>query len=44
MARNFDDGILALLAGAGFEDAREVEYVDHRFGRVSFVQATRSEP
>jgi ubiquinone/menaquinone biosynthesis C-methylase UbiE len=41
VARNLDDGIVALLAGAGFSDAREVEHVDHRFGRVTFVQATR---
>lgn len=36
-----DDGIVALLAEAGFKDVREVAHVDHRFGRVSFVQATR---
>jgi ubiquinone/menaquinone biosynthesis C-methylase UbiE len=41
VARNLDDGIVALLAAAGFEDAREVEHVDHRFGPVTFVQATR---
>jgi len=41
LARNLGDGIVALLAGAGFGDAREVEHVDHRFGRVTFVQATR---
>jgi ubiquinone/menaquinone biosynthesis C-methylase UbiE len=35
------DGIVALLAGAGFGDAREVHHIDHRFGRVAFVQATR---
>ena len=41
MARNLDDGIVALLIDAGFGDAREVEHVDHRFGRVTVVQATR---
>jgi ubiquinone/menaquinone biosynthesis C-methylase UbiE len=41
VARNLGDGIVALLAEAGFADAREVEHVDHRFGRVTFVQATR---
>lgn len=41
VARNLGDGIVALLAAAGFADAREVEHVDHRFGRVTFVQATR---
>jgi SAM-dependent methyltransferase len=34
-------GIPALLAEAGFVDAREVDHVDHRFGRVAVVQATR---
>jgi ubiquinone/menaquinone biosynthesis C-methylase UbiE len=41
VTRNLDDGIVALLAKAGFGDAREVEHVDHRFGRVTVVQATR---
>ena len=41
VARNLDDGIVALLVEAGFGDAREVEHVDHRFGRVTVVQATR---
>lgn len=41
VVRNLDDGIVALLIEAGFEDAREVEHVDHRFGRVTLVQATR---
>ena len=36
-----DDGVVALLADAGFDDAREVAHADHRFGRVTFVQATR---
>lgn len=38
---NGDDGIPHLLAEAGFGDAREVAHVDHRFGAVAFVQATR---
>jgi ubiquinone/menaquinone biosynthesis C-methylase UbiE len=38
--RSLDDGIVALLLEAGFGDAREVDHVDHRFGRVSFVRAT----
>lgn len=41
VAGNLGDDIVALLADAGFADAREVEHVDHRFGRVTFVQATR---
>lgn len=41
VARNPGDGIVALLTDAGFGDAREVEHVDHRFGRITFVQATR---
>lgn len=41
VARNHGNGIVALLAEAGFGDAREVAHADHRFGRVSFVQATR---
>ena len=41
VARNHGDGIVALLATAGFEDAREVDHLDHRFGPVTFVQATR---
>jgi len=41
VARNLDDGIVTLLTGAGFGAAREVGHVDHRFGRVAFVQATR---
>lgn len=44
VARNLDDGIVALLIDAGFGDAREVEHVDHRFGRVTVVQATAPEP
>jgi SAM-dependent methyltransferase len=41
VARNHDDGIVALLAEAGFGDAREVAHTDHRLGRVTFVQAIR---
>ncbi len=41
VARNLGDGIVALLAEAGFADAREIEHVEHRFGRLTFVQATR---
>ncbi|GAA1880267.1 class I SAM-dependent methyltransferase [Actinomadura bangladeshensis] len=36
-----DPGIAALLTEAGFGDAREVGHADHRFGRITFVQATR---
>ncbi|MET9023440.1 class I SAM-dependent methyltransferase [Actinopolymorpha sp. NPDC004070] len=41
VSRNFENGLVTLLAGAGFADAREIEHLDHRFGRVTFVQATR---
>lgn len=41
VARNLGDGIVALLSEAGFRDAREVDHVEHRFGRMTFVQATR---
>jgi ubiquinone/menaquinone biosynthesis C-methylase UbiE len=41
VARNHDDGIVTLLAEAGFDDAREVAHADHRLGRVTFVQASR---
>lgn len=41
VARNHANGIVTLLAEAGFDDAREVAHADHRFGRVTFVQATR---
>jgi ubiquinone/menaquinone biosynthesis C-methylase UbiE len=41
VARNHGDGIVALLAEAGFGDAREVAHADNRVGRVTFVQATR---
>jgi SAM-dependent methyltransferase len=36
-----DDGIVTLLADAGFGDAQEVAHADHRLGRITFVQATR---
>lgn len=41
VVRNLGDGIVKLLVEAGFGDAREVDHVDHRFGPVTFVQATR---
>ncbi|GAA5123535.1 class I SAM-dependent methyltransferase [Haloechinothrix salitolerans] len=40
LASNAGNGIVTLLADAGFTDAREVEHVDHRFGRVAIVRAT----
>lgn len=33
--------LVRLLTDAGFTDAREVEHVEHRFGPITFVQATR---
>jgi ubiquinone/menaquinone biosynthesis C-methylase UbiE len=41
LARNHSDGIIALLAEAGFDDAREITHTDHTLGRIAFVQATR---
>jgi ubiquinone/menaquinone biosynthesis C-methylase UbiE len=41
VTRNHGNGIVALLAEAGFCDAREVAHTDHRLGRITFVQATR---
>lgn len=41
VARNHGNGIVALLTEGGFRDAREVAHTDHRFGRVTFVQASR---
>lgn len=35
------DGVVALLAAAGFEGAAEVAHADHRLGRIGFVRATR---
>ncbi|MFE6644992.1 class I SAM-dependent methyltransferase [Nocardioides sp. NPDC057772] len=39
--RNLDNGIVSLLIDAGFTDAREVDHIDHRFGPITIVQATR---
>jgi ubiquinone/menaquinone biosynthesis C-methylase UbiE len=39
--RNLDNGIVDLLTDAGFTDAREVDHIDHRFGPITIVQATR---
>lgn len=39
--RNLDNGIVTLLTDAGFTDAREVDHIDHRFGPITIVQATR---
>ena len=36
-----DGDLVRLLREAGFTDAREVERVEHRFGPLAFVQATR---
>ncbi len=41
VAGNHANGIAALLAKAGFADAREAAHADHRLGRITFVQATR---
>ncbi|MGW2309279.1 class I SAM-dependent methyltransferase [Actinomadura luteofluorescens] len=41
MSGDHGDGVVALLAEAGFDDAREVGHAELRFGRVAFVQATR---
>lgn len=41
-ARNLDGGLLRLLADAGFTDAREVAGIEHRFGPLTVVQATRA--
>lgn len=41
MPHDLGDGLIPLLAGAGFTDVREVDHAEHRFGRVSFVQAMR---
>ncbi|WP_454860567.1 class I SAM-dependent methyltransferase [Promicromonospora soli] len=40
-ARNLEGGLVRLLADAGFADAREVDHLEHRFGPITFVQATR---
>lgn len=39
--RNLGNGIVDLLTHAGFTDAREVDHIDHRFGPITIVQATR---
>lgn len=39
--RNLDNAIVHLLTEAGFTDAREVDHIDHRFGPITIVQATR---
>ena len=39
--RNLDNGIVTLLTDAGFTDAREIDHIDHRFGPITIVQATR---
>ncbi|NYI81038.1 class I SAM-dependent methyltransferase [Nocardioides panzhihuensis] len=35
-------GIVDLLIEAGFADAHEVDHIDHRFGPITIVQATRA--
>lgn len=40
-AGSVEGGLLRLLADAGFADAREVGHTEHRFGPITFVQATR---
>ncbi len=39
--RNLDNGIVTILTGAGFTDAREIDHIEHRFGPITIVQATR---
>lgn len=39
--RNLDNGIVTLLSGAGFTDARAIDHIEHRFGPITIVQATR---
>ncbi|MEU6136077.1 class I SAM-dependent methyltransferase [Nocardioides sp. NPDC047086] len=34
-------GIVGLLTTAGFTDAREIDHIEHRFGPITIVQATR---
>ena len=41
-ALNREGGVLRLLADAGFTDAREVAQIEHRFGPLTVVQATRA--
>lgn len=40
-AHDLGDAVPVLLALAGFTDAREIEHANPRFGRISFVRATR---
>ncbi|MGY0388907.1 class I SAM-dependent methyltransferase [Nocardioides sp. WG-D5] len=39
--RNLDNGIVTILTDAGFTDAREIDHIEHRFGPITIVQATR---
>ena len=39
--RNLDNGIVTLLTDAGFTDAQEIDHIEHRFGPITIVQATR---
>ena len=39
--RNLDNAIVTLLTDAGFTDAREVDHIEHKFGPITIVQATR---
>ncbi|MFE7223597.1 class I SAM-dependent methyltransferase [Nocardioides sp. NPDC057577] len=39
--RNLDNAIVSLLTDAGFTDAREIDHIEHRFGPITIVQATR---
>jgi ubiquinone/menaquinone biosynthesis C-methylase UbiE len=41
VAGNLDNSLIGLLAEGGFGDVREVDHIDHRLGRVTFVRATR---
>lgn len=39
--RNLGNTIVTLLTDAGFTDAREIDHIEHRFGPITIVQATR---
>ncbi|WP_019819521.1 class I SAM-dependent methyltransferase [Saccharomonospora saliphila] len=39
--RAHGDSLVTLLTEAGFDAVREVEHLDHRFGRIAIVRATR---
>lgn len=41
MAEHLSQDLPSLLRDAGFGDAREIEHLDHRSGRIAIVQATR---